>query len=144
MTPEIYPEDPERFKKPMTIPTGRGFKVERSITILKPAAVLFSFWRNLENLPRFMPHLESVTAIDDKKSMWVVKGPAGSTFEWEAEIIGEHENEMIAWRSLEGSDINTAGSVWFRPAPGARGTEVRVVLKYETKGGSVTNLLAKI
>jgi uncharacterized membrane protein len=128
----------------VTVPTNKGYKIERAVTILQPPEMIFSFWRNLENLPRFMSHLESVTTTDDLHSLWVARGPAGSTFEWEAEIIGEHPNEMIAWRSLEGSDIAMAGSVWFRRLPKGRGTEVRVCFKYDPKGGMVATALARM
>ncbi|MEQ1877628.1 MAG: SRPBCC family protein [Bdellovibrionia bacterium] len=128
----------------VAIPSSKGFKVEKAITIMQPPDVLFSFWRNLENLPRFMLHLESVTMTDQNNSLWIAKGPAGSTLEWEAEIIEEKPGRMISWRSLSGSSVASAGSVWFRPAPGARGTEVRVVLKYAPRGGALTLALLKL
>jgi uncharacterized membrane protein len=140
----MCPEPIEPHLTDVTIPANSGFKVERAITILQPAEVLFDFWRNLENLPRFMHHLESVTITDDAHSLWVARGPAGSTLEWEAEIIGEHTNQMIAWRSLKGSDIASAGSVWFKKAAGGRGTEVRVQLKYSPKGGRISAAFAKL
>ncbi|HEX4925000.1 MAG TPA: SRPBCC family protein, partial [Bdellovibrionales bacterium] len=126
----MCPEHVQPHPTNVVVPTNTGFKIERAVTILQPPELLYAFWRNLENLPRFMRHLESVTLIDDTRSLWVTRGPAGATVEWEAEIIGEHPDQMIAWKSLEGSDVAIAGSVWFRPAPGGRGTEVRVILKY--------------
>jgi uncharacterized membrane protein len=109
---------------------GRGIKVEESVTIARRPEELFRFWRDFRNLPRFMEHLESVTVIDANRSRWVAKGPGGSRVEWEAEIHNEIENELIAWRSVGDADVNNAGSVHFRAAPGG-GTEVRVVLSYE-------------
>src|SRR5439155_827395 len=105
----------------------RGVKVVRAVTISKSADELYRFWRNFENLPHFMRHLESVTC-EDGRSHWVARGPAGMSVSRDAEIINEEPNRLIAWRSLEGSQVSTAGSVHFTPAPGDRGTEVRVVL----------------
>ena len=113
-----------------SVPRGQGIKVEKSVVIQRPVDELYAFWREFENLPRFMDHLESVRTIDDRRSHWVAKAPAGTKVEWDAEIHNEIENELIAWRSLPGADVNNAGSVHFRPAPGG-GTEVRVVLSYE-------------
>jgi uncharacterized membrane protein len=118
-----------------SIPANHGVKVEESITILRPPEQLFRFWRDLANLPRFMHHLESVQPTGGKRSHWVTKGPLGRRFEWDAEIITERENELIGWRSVEGSSVDTAGSVHFTRAPGDRGTEVKVVLKYEPPAG---------
>ena len=122
---------------------ARDVHVEKSITIKKDAAELYSFWRRFENLPRIMRHLESVTPIDELRSHWVVIGPAGKRFEWDAEIYNEKKNELIAWRSLAGSDIVNAGSVRFEPMPAGRGTEVKVVLNYNVPGGWLTALFAK-
>ena len=113
-----------------SVPTGKGVKVEKAITIGLPVQEVYSFWRRLENLPRFMNHLESVVRHDEKHSRWTVKTPGGKRVQWEAEIIEERENEIISWRSLLGSDVDNAGSVWFTPASGGRGTVVKVALKY--------------
>jgi uncharacterized membrane protein len=122
---------------------GRGLKIEKSVTVDKPAEELYRFWRNFENLPRFMKHLESVQTQNDT-SHWVVKAPAGKTVEWDAEIHNEVENELIAWRSLENAEINNAGSVSFRRAPGERRTEVKVVINYEPPGGILGAKIAKL
>ncbi len=90
----------------------------------RSAEDLYRFWRNVENLPTFMRNLESVRVLNDGRSHWVVRAPAGKTVEWDAEIHNEIENELIAWRSLEGADINNAGSVHFRRLPDGR-TEVK-------------------
>ena len=97
-----------------------GVIVEESVTINRPISELYRFWRNLENLPRFMSHLESVERITDTLSRWRAKGPAGSDVEWNAEIINEVPDQVIGWRSIEGSDVVSAGSVNFDEAgPGA-------------------------
>ncbi|MGE0132924.1 MAG: SRPBCC family protein [Blastocatellales bacterium] len=126
---------------------GAGIKVEKSVTIKRQAEELFRFWRNFENLPRFMNHLESVRVIDghpNGRSHWVAKAPAGMTVEWDAEIINEEPNELIAWRSLEGAQIPNAGSVRFEKAPNSRGTEVKVSLEYAPPAGKLGSLIAKL
>jgi uncharacterized membrane protein len=123
---------------------NHGIHVEVATTIDKPAAELYRFWRNFENLPQFMNHLESVTVIDDKRSKWVAKGPAGSSVRWEAEIINEEQDALIAWRSLAGAQVDNAGSVRFIQAPGGRGTEVRVVLDYIPPGRTVGKWVARL
>lgn len=115
----------------------RGLLVTRSVTVDRPVAEVYSFWRDFENFPRFMSHLESVKATDSTHSHWVARGPMGATVEWDAEIFNERPNELIAWRSVEGSEIDCAGSVRFRPAPDGRGTEVLVSLNYEPPGGEL-------
>jgi uncharacterized membrane protein len=121
-----------------------GIKVKRSITIDRPREELFRFWRNFENLPRVMSHLQSVTLLEGGRSHWVAKAPAGRTVEWDAVIHAETDNELIAWRSVEGSQIPNAGSVRFRSAPGDRGTEVTVTLEYSPPLGQVGALLATL
>jgi uncharacterized membrane protein len=113
---------------------GHGFKVERAVTINKSPEELYRFWRDFRNLPRFMRHLQSVSVAGDGRSHWVAKAPAGTTVEWDAEVINEKPNELIAWRSLAGS-VNNAGSVHFERAPGGRGTEVKGTLKYDPPAG---------
>lgn len=115
---------------------ANGIHVEQAFTIMRPRDELFAFWRDFSNLPRFMKHLRGVTVVDDKRSKWVAKGPAGKDVAWDAEVINEVPNELIAWRSLAGADVDNAGSVRFVDAPGeGRGTEVRVVLDYIPPAG---------
>jgi len=123
---------------------GEGIKVEKSVTINKSPAELYQFWRNFENLPRVMSHLESVQVLDQNLSHWVAKAPAGTTAEWDAQIINEKENELIAWRSLEGATIQHAGSVQFKRASGGRGTIVKVEINYSAPAGSVGAAIAKL
>jgi uncharacterized membrane protein len=128
--------------RPVRIAAGRGVKITQSITILKEPAELFTFWRNLRNLPRVMRHLQSVEVISDSQSHWVASAPFGKTVEWDAEVYTERENELIGWRSLAGSQVDTAGSVQFRKAPGNRGTEVTVTLKYDPPAGKLGAAIA--
>jgi uncharacterized membrane protein len=121
-----------------------ALRVTRSVTIDRPAEELFRFWRNFENLPRIMNHLQSVRVLDERRSHWVGKGPAKTTVEWDAEIVNEHPNEMIAWRSLPGSNVDNAGSIRFTKAPGNRGTIVKVELQYDPPGGALGAKVAKM
>jgi len=127
-----------------SVPYQQGLRVDRAITVAKPRPEVYQFWCNFENLGRFMRHVESVRVYDDNHSHWVVKGPAGKTLQWDAEIINEAENERIGWRSLPGADVDNAGSVQFRDAPDGRGTEVKVELQYNPPGGTVGALMAKL
>lgn len=120
-----------------------GVIVEESVTINRPISELYRFWRNLENLPRFMSHLDSVERITDTLSRWRAKAPAGTTVEWNAEIINEVPDQVIGWKSIEGSDVVSAGSVNFDDA-GALGTRVRVRLQYSPPGGKVGDAIARL
>ena len=123
-------------------PEPRGVRFEKMIRIERPARELFGFWRHLENLPRFMAHLDSVQEKSERISHWVVKGPVGQRLEWDAEIIGEHPGEMIAWQSLPGTEVQNAGSVRFKPVDGA--TEVKVAIQYHPPGGSFGAAIASL
>ncbi len=124
--------------------TGGGVHVVESITIKRPRHEVYGFWHNFENLPRFMAHLESVHVLDEKRSHWKAKAPAGTTVEWDAETIEDRPNELISWRSLEGSEIPNSGSVQFKDAPGNRGTEIRIEIQYQPPGGKIGALFAKL
>ena len=119
-------------------------RVEKVVAIDRPAEELYGFWRQFDNLPRFMRHLESVRVIGQQRSHWVAKGPAGSRIEWEAEIVDDRPNELISWRSLPGADIENSGSVRFERAPGGRGTFVRVKMEYNPPGGFFGATVAKL
>jgi uncharacterized membrane protein len=125
-----------------TVNARKAVKVERSVTIEKPRAELFAFWRNFENLPRFMEHLVSVRVDSPTRSHWQAKAPAGRTVEWDAEIVNEVPDEIIAWKSVGEPDVSNAGAVNFSDAPGGRGTVVRVTLDYEPPAGRVGAILS--
>jgi uncharacterized membrane protein len=116
----------------------------KSLTINRTPEELYQFWHDFENLPRFMSHLVSVKVTGDKRSHWAAKAPGGTTVEWDAEIITDTPNEVIAWRSLEGSDVDNAGSVRFERAPGGRGTIVQVKMQYRPPGGVVGSAVATL
>lgn len=124
------------------IPARQGVKVVKHLTINRPAPELYSFWRDLSNLPRVFKHLISVERRDGNVSHWVAAGPANMTLDLDAEVLNDHENELIAWRSLPGSRVDTAGSVRFEPAKNNRGTIVVVSMKYNPPGGQLGNYLA--
>lgn len=121
----------------------RGIQVEEAITIQRPASVVYAFWRNFENLPRFMSHLQSVTVHDDRRSHWVAQGPAGTSVYWDAEVINEKQDAMIAWTTTGGT-VDHRGSVRFQPATGGRGTEIKVVLDYLPPAGKLGHAIAKL
>ena len=121
-----------------------GTHVEESVTINRPIEELYRFWRNLENLPQFMQHLESVERVTDTLSRWRAKGPGGKTVEWNAEIINEVPNKVIGWKSIEGSEVVSAGSVNFADAGPGRGTRVRVHLQYSPPGGKFGAAVARL
>jgi uncharacterized membrane protein len=116
---------------------------KKSVTINRPREELYRFWRNFENLPRLVEHLQSVDDLGNGRSRWVVTA-AGRTFQWEAEIVKDVPNELISWRSLPNSEIPNSGSVRFRTSSRGSGTEVTVDLKYEVPGGNVVAMLAKM
>jgi uncharacterized membrane protein len=126
----------------VSVPYGRGVRVEKSVMVNAPPKRLFEFWRNFENLPQFMSHLQSVKVIDAKHSHWKTKGPAGTDVEWDAEVINEVPNQLIGWRSVDGSEVNHAGSVHFNET--GRGTEVRVILRYDPPAGKLGAAIARI
>jgi len=119
-------------------------RVQKTVTINRSPEELYRFWRDFQNLPRFMNHLGSVQVIGDKRSHWVARGPAGMRVEWDAEVIEDRSNEVIKWRSLEGSDVDNVGSVRFERAPGGRGTVVRVEIEYSPPAGVIGAGLAKL
>jgi len=122
----------------------RGIHVRESIRLETPRDEVYRFWRRLENLPRFMTHLVLVTDEGDGRSRWVAKGPAGSRIAWTAEVINEIENRLIAWRSLPGSDVATAGSVNFTTVRDAQSTQVSVHLQYASRAGRAGAFVATI
>jgi uncharacterized membrane protein len=113
-----------------------SLEAKKTVMIQKSPEELYRFWRNLENLPQFMNHLESVQVLDDKRSHWVAKAPLEQTVEWDAEIIDEKENQSIVWKSLEGAQVDNLGSVTFTDANGS-GTKVKVTIKYTPPAGMV-------
>lgn len=123
---------------------GQNIRVEKTVTINKSPEELYRYWHNFENLPTFMKHLQSVTVRDSKLSHWVASAPLGTSVEWDAQMIKDEPNKLIAWASLEDADIDNSGFVRFRPATGGRGTEVKVVIEYNPPGGAIAQAIAKL
>jgi uncharacterized membrane protein len=126
------------------VPSRQGFKIEKTITVNRPPSELFRFWRRLENLPQVMRHLKNVETIDNEHSHWKAEGVFGADVEWDAEIINERENELIAWRSLPGGDVDTAGSIHFKPLRDNGATEVALSMKYNPPAGKVGAQVASL
>lgn len=116
---------------------GGAIRARTSITVNRPREEVYGSWRDFEKLPRFMSHLDSVQQKDDRRSYWVAKAPAGTTVEWDADVVDDIPKQLIAWQSLEGADVPNSGSVRFAEAPGERGTEVTVELRYEPSARAV-------
>jgi uncharacterized membrane protein len=125
-----------------TVNARKAVKVERTVTIACPRHVLYAFWRDFTHLPQFMEHLESVRVDSPTRSHWKTRAPAGSSVEWEAEIVNDVPDEIIAWKSVGDPDVANAGAVNFSDAPGG-GTIVKVTLDYEPPGGRVGALVAR-
>jgi uncharacterized membrane protein len=125
-------------------PRRHGIRVRKAITIDRSPAELYRFWRNIENLPRFMAHLESVRELDQRRSYWKVRAPLGTTVEWTAEIVEDRPDELISWRSVEGAQVPNSGVVRFVPAPGGRGAEVHFEISYSPPAGLVGTAIATL
>jgi uncharacterized membrane protein len=120
-------------------------EIRETLTINKPRTEVYAFWRNVENLPQFMHHLQSVTVTSDQRSHWVARAPRGlTTLEWDAETTEDRENELIAWRSLPDADVDNQGVVRFQDAPDGRGTEVHVSIQYRPPAGAIGDALARL
>jgi uncharacterized membrane protein len=122
---------------------SQGLTLHAAITVKRPRQEVYAFWRDMENLPRFMIHVESVRMLDQRRSHWAATGPAGKAVEWDAQIIDDRPGEIIAWRSISGA-LTNSGSVRFVDAPGGRGTEVHVEVRYEPPGGLVGAAVARL
>lgn len=128
----------------ISVPHEQGIRVVQGITIKRPVAEVYDFWRDFQNLPRFMNHVESVTVQSPTMSHWRVTGPLNISVEWDAEIVNDEENSVIGWRTLENPYVDHAGSVQFKEASGDRGTDIRVEMEYIPTGGRVGAAIASI
>jgi uncharacterized membrane protein len=125
-------------------PATGGIQIRKTVTINRPRRDVYAFWRQMENFPRFMKHVESVQEQSPQQSHWVVKAPAGKHVEWDAVLMGERADEFLSWRTAEEADVQNAGSVTFRDAPAGRGTEVSVTLTYNPPAGRAGSTLAML
>jgi uncharacterized membrane protein len=133
-----------RHSRDAVIPAREGVRVDETIVVDRPVALVYRFWRRLENLPTFMRHLVSVRQTGELTSHWVARGPAGTRMAWDAEIINEVENELLAWTSLPGADVENAGSVHFTSANNGTLTVVHVELKYNPPAGTLGAAVARL
>ena len=131
-----------RPRPAVSVPHGRGVKVESSVLINKSPEELYAYWRDLEHLPRFMDNLVLVNSLGDQRSHWVVKTIGNAEISWDAEIVNDVPNEIIAWRTVEDSDVDHAGSVRFEPTGSA--TRVKVTMEYRPPAGKLGVGLAKL
>ena len=122
---------------------SRGVHVREIITIARPVEEVYAFWRDFSNLPRFMRHLARVETLDRTRSRWIAKAPAGLTVSWDAHIINEIPNELIAWSSVGDADVISAGSVHFKPLPSG-GTRIVVHLQYDPPAGKLGAWVASL
>jgi uncharacterized membrane protein len=118
--------------------------VKKAITINRPIDDVYAFWHDFENLPRIMTHLESVRVTGPGRSRWKAQAPGRAVVEWDAVMVGQETNALIAWEAVEGSDVPNTGVVRFRPAPGDRGTEVFVELSFDVPAGKMGRTVAKL
>jgi uncharacterized membrane protein len=117
--------------------------VGRSVTINRPAAELYTYFRDFANLPSFMDNVERIDVTSSTRSHWVVKAPGGKTVEWDATVTDEAEGQAIAWKAEEGADVANSGRIEFKDA-GPRGTVVTLVIAYAPPAGVVGKLIAKM
>jgi uncharacterized membrane protein len=125
------------------IAAGHGTKVEHALTVHKSPQDVYRIFRDFELFPRFMANVVDVDTTTDGRSHWVARGPMGTTVEWDAEIVADTPGRVISWKSLDGSDVDTAGSVHFRELGGGD-TEVRIALKYDPPAGKVGSAVASL
>ena len=118
--------------------------IGRTVTVGRPRAELYAFWRDFRNLAHFMKNIDSVTVADGGKSHWTIKAPAGRTVEFDTVITEDEPDAVIAWESVEGGDIKNAGRVEFLDAPPGRGSWVRVTMAYDPPAGEVGKAVAKL
>jgi uncharacterized membrane protein len=122
----------------------KGVRVEKYLTVNRPPQQVYEFWHNMENLPRFLAHIESVQMTGEQSSHWKARGPAGVALEWDAEMVEDYPGQLILWRSVGDATMPNEGSVEFREAPGARGTEVKVSIRYFPPGGAAGKAAATL
>ncbi len=123
---------------------GATEPVERSITVQRAPLEVYGFWRNLQNLPLFMAHVDAVRVFDERRAQWTVEGPSGALFAWDIEIVDDRPGERLAWRSVEGAVVDHRVSLTFRPAPGGRGTEIKADVRFGALGRGPVGALVKL
>jgi uncharacterized membrane protein len=145
--PDDAPASAAKDPDPSAVRGGEEIRnasvVGRTVTIAKPRVEVYGFWRELRNLARFMENIESIEVQAADTSRWIVKAPGGKTVAWTSRIVRDEPNRLIAWESINGSDVAHKGEVTFSDAPGQRGTQVTATIVYHPPGGKVGKLIAK-
>lgn len=121
-----------------------SLRIEKILTINRPPQQVYEFWHDLQNLPRFMQHLDSVHETGEKTSHWKARGSVGVTVEWDAEMIDDYPGQQISWLSVGETELPNSGIVEFKKAPGDLGTELKVVIEYYPPGGTIGKTIAKL
>lgn len=137
MSEQQKPQDPSAYP-------DKGIKVVKSITVDKPVEELYNFWHDPTNYPAVMDYVQSVQITGQNTAHWTVKLPGGIKSEFDAEVYTDVPNEVISWRSIEGSELQNAGSVRFRKAPAEKGTEVQLTVEFVPPGGVIGQAVSKL
>jgi uncharacterized membrane protein len=137
-------ESSRRGERPTAIAGRSEPLVEHTMSVNRSPEECYAFWRDVSNVAKFSPMLESVTKLDDRRSHWVLRGPGGARVEWDSEITVDRPGERLAWHSLQGSQVKHAGVVRFERAPGGRGSFVSVTMHYQPPGGRIASGFAKL
>jgi uncharacterized membrane protein len=138
-------KDPEPSAAGLPIdPDDAGELIGRTVTINQPRQQLYEFWRDFRNLPLFMDNIESVKILDEWRSQWRVKAPAGATVEWTSRIVEDIPGKVIAWRSDEQASVPNSGRIEFKDTSNARGTQVTVTIVYDPPAGTLGKVIAKL
>jgi uncharacterized membrane protein len=118
--------------------------IGRTVSINRPRADLYSFWRDFANLPQFMENIESISVIDERRSHWVVAAPGDRSVEWDSVITEDLPNECVGWTSDKGAGVRNSGRIEFRDSTNGRGTIVTATIVYHPPGGALGKALAKL
>jgi uncharacterized membrane protein len=123
---------------------GEDAVIGRTVTINRPRDEIYAFWRDFANLPRVMENVERIDVVDDRRSRWAVKAPAGKTVEWDSVVTDDEPGRLIAWQSVEGADVASSGRIEFLDAAPGRGTMVRATFAYDPPAGGLGEWIAKL
>jgi uncharacterized membrane protein len=134
----------DRVSENVSVPHEQGVHVVRAVTIDRPVEELYAFWHDPTRMPQVFKYVESVEPLSADRVRWTIKLPGGMKSEFDAEVYSDVPNEVISWRSLDGSDLQNAGTVRFKPAPAGRGTEVHLILEFVPPGGPLGQAFMKL
>jgi uncharacterized membrane protein len=123
---------------------SQNFSIKRSVTVNRPVDEVYAFWKNFENMPKFMKHLDSVQSTGENTSRWTAGSSQGLSVAWEVQLVEDRPNQLLSWQTIGVSDVTGTGRVEFTPAPGGRGTEVRADISYQPPGGALGAKIARV